>query len=53
MVEGLKDFGLQMGFSPHVTGIISSLASNLPEGVMTGFMLFSPERVLRRTSRRG
>jgi Ca2+/Na+ antiporter len=43
MVEGLKDFGLQMGFSPHVTGIISSLASNLPEGVMTGFMLFSPE----------
>jgi len=43
MVEGLRDFGLQMGFSPHVTGIISSLASNLPEGVMTGFMLFSPE----------
>lgn len=43
MVEGLRDFGLQMGFSPHVTGIISSLASNLPEGVMTGFMVFSPE----------
>lgn len=43
MIEGLRDFGLQMGFSPHVTGIISSLASNLPEGVMTGFMVFSPE----------
>jgi Ca2+/Na+ antiporter len=43
MVEGLKVFGNEMGFSPHVTGIISSLASNLPEGMMTGLMVMSPE----------
>jgi Ca2+/Na+ antiporter len=43
MVEGLKEFGTSFGFSPHVTGIISSLASNLPEGVMTFFMIMSPE----------
>lgn len=42
MVEGLKEFSLQTGLSAHVTGIISSLASNLPEGVMTGFMILSP-----------
>jgi Ca2+/Na+ antiporter len=42
MVEGLKDFGTSFGLSPHVTGIISSLASNLPEGVMTFFMIMSP-----------
>jgi len=43
MVEGLREFGTEMGFSPHVTGIISSLASNLPEGVMAAFMVLSPE----------
>jgi Ca2+/Na+ antiporter len=43
MVEGLKEFGTSFGLSPHVTGIISSLASNLPEGVMTYFMIMSPE----------
>ncbi len=43
MVEGLKEFGNSYGFSPHVTGIISSLASNLPEGMMTFFMIMSPE----------
>jgi Ca2+/Na+ antiporter len=43
MVEGLKEFGSSFGLSPHVTGIISSLASNLPEGVMTFFMIMSPE----------
>ncbi len=43
MVEGLRDFGAQMGLSPHATGIVSSLASNLPEGVMTAFMVMSPE----------
>ncbi len=43
MVEGLRAFGLQKGLSPHVTGIISSLASNIPEFVMTAFMVFSPE----------
>ncbi len=42
MVEGLNEFGVQTGLSPHVTGIISSLASNLPEAVMTGFMILSP-----------
>jgi Ca2+/Na+ antiporter len=42
MVEGLKEFSVQTGLSAHVTGIISSLASNLPEGVMTGFMILSP-----------
>jgi Ca2+/Na+ antiporter len=43
MIEGLKEFGTSFGLSPHVTGIISSLASNLPEGVMTFFMVMSPE----------
>jgi len=42
MVEGLKEFGICYGFSDHVTGIISSLASNLPEAVMTIFMVMSP-----------
>jgi len=42
MVEGLREFSVQTGLSAHVTGIISSLASNLPEGVMTGFMILSP-----------
>lgn len=43
MIEGLKEFSLSTGLSPHITGIISSLASNLPEGVMTVFMVFSPK----------
>jgi len=43
MMEGLKEFGGSFGLSPHITGIISSLASNLPEGVMTLFMIMSPE----------
>jgi Ca2+/Na+ antiporter len=43
MIEGLKEFSLSTGLSPHITGLISSLASNLPEGVMTAFMIFSPE----------
>jgi Ca2+/Na+ antiporter len=43
MVEGLKEFSVQTGLSGHVTGIISSLASNLPEGVMTAFMVLSPQ----------
>jgi len=42
MVEGLKEFGVCYGFSDHVTGIISSLASNLPEAVMTLFMVICP-----------
>ena len=42
MVEGLNEFGAHAGLSAHVTGIISSLASNLPEAVMTGFMILSP-----------
>jgi cation:H+ antiporter len=42
MVEGLKEFGAYAGLSDHVTGIISSLASNLPEAVMVLFMVFSP-----------
>jgi Ca2+/Na+ antiporter len=43
MVEGLREFSLHYGISSHVTGIISSLASNLPEGVMTLFMILSPQ----------
>jgi Ca2+/Na+ antiporter len=43
MIEGLKNFSQATGFSPHITGVISSLASNLPEGVMTVFMVLSPE----------
>jgi Ca2+/Na+ antiporter len=43
MVEGLREFSVETGLSPHVTGIVSSLASNLPEGVMTLFMVLSPQ----------
>ncbi|MGD2142577.1 MAG: hypothetical protein PVH79_03745 [Candidatus Bathyarchaeota archaeon] len=43
MVEGLEEFSIRFGLSAHVTGIISSLASNLPEGVMTAFMILSPQ----------
>ena len=43
MVEGLKEFSIRFGLSGHITGIISSLASNLPEGVMTFFMVLSPQ----------
>jgi Ca2+/Na+ antiporter len=43
MVEGLKGFSLYTGLSEHITGIISSLASNLPEAVMTMFMILSPQ----------
>jgi Ca2+/Na+ antiporter len=43
LIGFLKEFSLSTGLSPHITGLISSLASNLPEGVMTAFMIFSPE----------
>jgi Ca2+/Na+ antiporter len=43
MIEGLRTLSIRTGMSPHVTGIVSSLASNLPEGVMTAFMVLSPE----------
>ena len=42
MVEGLRAFSLSTGISPHITGILSSMASNLPEAIMTLFMIFSP-----------
>ncbi|MCW4050306.1 MAG: hypothetical protein NWE89_11295, partial [Candidatus Bathyarchaeota archaeon] len=41
-VEGLQEFSEFTGLSSHVTGILSSLASNLPEAIMTMFMIFSP-----------
>ena len=43
MVEGLQEFSEYTGLSSHVTGILSSLASNLPEMIMTMFMIFSPQ----------
>jgi Ca2+/Na+ antiporter len=43
MVEGLQEFSEYTGLSNHVTGILSSLASNLPEMIMTMFMIFSPQ----------
>lgn len=43
MVEGLQEFSEYTGLSSHVTGIISSLASNLPEMIMTMFMIYSPQ----------
>jgi len=42
MVEGLKELGRNAGISDHIIGIMSSLASNLPEAVMTLFMIASP-----------
>ncbi len=43
MVEGLQEFSEYTGVSSHVTGILSSLTSNLPEMIMTMFMIFSPQ----------
>ncbi|MFA9496202.1 MAG: sodium:calcium antiporter [Candidatus Bathyarchaeota archaeon] len=43
MVEGLQEFSEYTGLSSHVTGILSSLTSNLPEMIMTMFMIFSPQ----------
>lgn len=42
MIEGLQEFSLSTGLSAHVTGILSSLASNLPEFIMSMFMIMSP-----------
>ena len=41
-VEGFKGFSEYTGLSEYVTGIVSSLASNLPEAVLALFMVFSP-----------
>jgi Ca2+/Na+ antiporter len=43
MVEGLQGFSEYTGLSSHVTGILSSLTSNLPEMIMTMFMIYSPQ----------
>lgn len=43
MVEGLNEFSEYTGLSSHVTGILSSLTSNLPEMIMTLLMIFSPQ----------
>lgn len=43
MVEGLSEFSEYTGLSSHVTGILSSLTSNLPEMIMTMLMIFSPQ----------
>ncbi len=43
MVEGLGAFSEYTGLSSHVTGILSSLTSNLPEMIMTLFMIYSPQ----------
>ena len=43
MVEGLGEFSEYTGLSSHVTGILSSLTSNLPEMIMTLFMIYSPQ----------
>jgi len=42
VVEGFKGLSLHTGLSEYITGIISSLASNLPEAVLAVFMAFSP-----------
>jgi Ca2+/Na+ antiporter len=43
LVEGLEEFSEATGIGAHVTGILSSLASNLPEAAMSLFMIFSTE----------
>lgn len=43
MVEGLGEFGEYTGMSSHLVGILSSLTANLPEMIMTMFMIFSPQ----------
>ena len=43
LVEGLEEFSTATGIGAHVTGILSSLASNLPEAAMSLFMIFSTE----------
>ena len=42
VVEGFKGLSLHTGLSEYMTGIVSSLASNLPEAVLAVFMAFSP-----------
>jgi len=43
MVEGLGEFGEYTGLSSHLVGILSSLTANLPEMIMTMFMIYSPQ----------
>ena len=42
VVEGFRGLGLHTGLSEYFTGVISSLASNLPEAVLAVFMVLSP-----------
>ncbi len=41
-VEGFKGFSEYTGLSEYIAGVVSSLASNLPEAVLAIFMIFSP-----------
>ena len=43
VVDGFKGLAQYTGFPEHVIGIVSSIASNLPEAVLTLFMIFSPD----------
>ena len=42
VVEGFRGMSLHTGLSEYLTGVISSLASNLPEAVLAVFMALSP-----------
>ena len=42
VVEGFRGLSLHTGLSEYLTGVISSLASNLPEAVLAVFMALSP-----------
>jgi len=43
VVDGFKGLAQYTGLSEHVIGIVSSIASNFPEAVLTLFMIFSPD----------
>ena len=47
-VQGIKGLSTKLGVSDYVGGVISSLASNLPEAVLALFMAYHPE--LRETA---
>ncbi len=41
-VRGFKGLAKILGFSDYVAGVVSSVASNLPEAFLAGFMALSP-----------
>jgi len=41
-IIGFESLGIRLGLSEHMVGLVSSIASNLPEAVLAIFMVLSP-----------